>query len=327
MTKEALEKKLLEAFHYQEYYETNVAFAAQEIKERLIKGGKQPVFGIVLGSGLGDLADAISNKESIPYSEIPGFPKPTVAQHAGILHYGELEGVPVLALQGRKHYYEVADLPLNNGILQVVFPVHVLANLGVTHYFATNAAGGLRGDFDGVGTVMVISSHLNGGIPNPLLGRQYNFKRVGTEEKAWRFQPMNNAYDKELRLLLLKACEETVRCEKSKSRYLNLMSSACIGTYMALPGPSYETEAECIAFKRGLKVDAVGMSTVPEVIVARNRGMKAVGMSCITNIIASDGTNSTNHEEVTAVLNSKKIRARLTNSVLGFFNSFKKEYF
>ncbi|MBI4154051.1 purine-nucleoside phosphorylase [Candidatus Woesearchaeota archaeon] len=315
-----LEKTLLKAYEFQRAYETHVSNATAYIKNNLLRERKQPLFGLVLGSGLGDLADALSDKVSMDYAEIPSFPRTTVAQHAGTLHSGELEGVPVLCLKGRKHYYEVADLPFNNGILQAVFPVHVLAELGVRNYFATNAAGGLNPKFE-VGTLMVIHSHINGGIPNPLLGKQHNFKRADGEN-VWRFQPMNNAYDKELRTLLYNACAETVKNEEQTEKTDKVKTS--LGTYLAVTGPSYETEAECLAFKHGWGADAVGMSTVPEVIIARNRGMKAVGMSCITNVIASDGTNATNHEEVAGVLNSKKVRGRLTNSVLRFFHSFKK---
>ena len=186
--------------------------------------------------------------------------------------------------------------------------MHVLAELGVKNYFATNATGGLNRNYN-VGDMMVISSHINM-IPNPLLGRHHNFTRVDNRERAWRFQPMNGEYDAELRSLLLKA---------GSGKAINH------GKYLAVTGPSYETKAECLAFRDGMHADAVGMSVAPEVIVARNRGMRCVGMSCITNKIAADGTNATNHEEVKAILESKEVRSRLANTVANFFALYRKE--
>lgn len=298
-------RQLEDALDFRDYYEVKVTPAVEYIAKRL--GNCKPVFGIVLGSGLGDLADSIDKPEVIPYGDIPFFPTTTVPGHEGKILIGNLEGVPVIGLKGRKHYYEVADEPFNTGILQAVFPVHVLANLGVKNYFATNAAGGLNTDYH-VGDIMVISSHINM-LPNPLLGRHHEFKRVDDGSRVWRFQPMNSAYDPALREMLLRAGE------KHKPHVHE-------GVYLALPGPSYETEGECIAFRQGLKADAVGMSTTPEVIVARNRGMKTVGMSCITNAIAADGTNATNHEEVKAILDSAEVKDRLASTVKDFFRRY-----
>ena len=228
--------------------------------------------------------------------------------HEGTLIVGKLEGVPVIGLKGRKHYYEVADQLYNNGILQTVFPVHVLAELGVPNYFVTNAAGGLNQSYS-VGDAMIIRSHINL-LPNSILGRQKKFLRLdGTP--VWRFQPMNDAYDPHLREMLL-----------NQNRFGPHVHE---GVYLAVTGPTFETEAESIAFRNGLFADAVGMSTAPEVIVARNRGMKAVGFSCITNKIAADGTNATNHEEVKAILDSEDVRKRLESLVCGFFAEYRKE--
>lgn len=263
-------------------------------------------FGLTLGSGLGDLAEKIKVTAEFDYSEIPHFPTTTVAGHEGKLIIGKLAGIPVIGLKGRKHFYEVADLPNNEGILQTVFAVHVLAELGVKNYFVTNAAGGLNIDYE-VGDLMIIKSHINF-LPNPLLGQHFAFTRVDNGQTIERFQPMNGAYDEKLR-------------QKLSLASLEFKKNIHQGTYLAVTGPTYETEAECIAFRDGLKADAVGMSTTPEVIVARNRGMKVVGLSCITNKIAKDGTNATNHEEVKAILESSEVKNRLSTIVTKFFES------
>lgn len=191
-------------------------------------------------------------------------------------------------------------------MLQVVFGVHVLAELGVPNYFSTNAVGGLNLNY-AVGDIMIIRSHINL-IPNPLLGREHNFKRLDGR-KTSRFEPMNDAYDPELRALL----------EKAGEKYAGHVHT---GRYLALTGPTYETEAECVAFRDGLFVDAVGMSTAPEIIVARNRGMKTIAFSCITNTITADGTNATNHEEVVKTLDSPEVKERLTGTVRNFFRLY-----
>ncbi len=281
------------------HYEEKVAEAVYFLQKRV---HLQPKFGVVLGSGLGNLAEAITTYDIIPYQEIPHFPTPTVEGHEGILIVGNLEGVEVIGLKGRKHYYEVADLPGNAGMLQVVFPVHVLAGLHVQNYFVTNAAGGLDQKYN-VGDVMLIKSHINH-LPNPLLGRKHNFVRVDTGKPVERFQPMNGAYDKSLRDLLHEALG-------------NDWTHVHKGVYLAVTGPTYETEAECLAFRRSLGADAVGMSTAPEVIVAINRGMKVVGMSCITNKIDIDGTKMASQE---------KVLERLSTMVQKFFALYKQRF-
>jgi len=298
-------EELNRLYDFQQNYELKVRQAAKYLRP-LVEHYK-PEFGLVLGSGLGDLADAMDGVGSkVAYQGIPNFPTPSVEGHEGLMIFGKLEGVPVIALKGRKHYYEVADLPFNNGMLQVIFPVHVLAELGVKNYFVTNAAGGLNQNYE-VGDMMVIDSHINM-IPNALLGRHHHFARVDDGEQVERFQPMNGAYDENLRELLTIA-------GLNSNHYIHN------GTYLAVSGPTYETEGECLAF-RGMGADAVGMSTAPEVIVARNRGMNCVGMSCITNKIAKDGTNATNHEEVKAILESTEVRNRLTGTVANFFSLY-----
>ncbi len=301
-------EEIVQAMDLSMNYEQRVGDAAAFI-EQFFPHDFKPVFGIVLGSGLGDLADSIKTYSAIPYKDIPHFPQTTVPGHEGKLIVGELAGVPLIGLKGRKHYYEVADLLFNAGMLQVIFPVHVLAELGVKNYFATNAVGGLNKNYN-VGDIMVIDSHINT-IPNALLGKQHDFKRVDNGEQVLRFQPMNGAYDKDLSGLLLEA---------GRSHSKNLHQ----GKYLAVTGPTYETEAECVAF-RGMGADAVGMSITPEVIIARNRGMNCVGMSCITNKIAADGTNATNHKEVTETLNKKETRERLSGIVQNFFALYKEQ--
>lgn len=198
---------------------------------------------------------------------------------------------------------------MNIGMLQVTFPVHVLAELGVENYFVTNAAGGLNPNYK-IGDMMILKSHINL-LPNPLLGPQHNFKKLDGKPIE-RFQPMNEAYDKDLIALLKEAAAD----------YPNKVFE---GTYLAVTGPTYETNAECIAFRDGLKADAVGMSTAPEVIVARNRGMNCVGLSCITNVIKQDGTNATSHDEVKAVLDSPETKEMYANIIKNFFSPYNEE--
>ncbi|MFA4886669.1 MAG: purine-nucleoside phosphorylase [Candidatus Nanoarchaeia archaeon] len=294
-----------EAEDFERLYEERVRYASKSIKKKI--GSLHPSFAITLGSGLGDLADLITEKVEIEYSEIAHFPIPTVPGHAGKLVAGKLEGVPVLGLSGRTHYYEVADHPMNTGILKVVFPVHVLAELGIENYFVTNAAGGLNPDYQ-VGSMMLLRSHLNFHIPNPLMGRHMAFTKVNSDRRTDRFQPMNGAYDLTWREMLHEAAARSNAGVHS-------------GVYAAVTGPTYESEAESMMLKR-IGADAVGMSTAPEVVVARNRGMRVVGFSCITNKIASDGTNATSHDEVKAVLESEGVRARYSSTVKEFFRLY-----
>jgi len=292
---------------YQNTYENKVDEAVGYLNDFV---REKPEFGVTLGSGLGDLANEIDVSESIDYEQIPNFPVPTTEGHAGKLLIGELERVPIIGLSGRKHYYEVAGQPFNTGILQVVFPIHVLAGLGVPNYLATNATGGLNLNYQ-TGDLMIINSHISNLVPNPLLGRRMDFERIDGE-KVWPFQPMNGAYDPELRALLKQAGSEFRDHIKE-------------GTYVIVTGPTFETEAESVAFRDRWGADAVGMSIAPEVIVATNRGMKSVGLCCITNMITPDGTNATNHDEVQAILNSEKVRNRLSITVRNFFMLYREQ--
>lgn len=303
----------VKAFDYQYNYMKKVEQTVNFFRKEL--NGQQPVFGVTLGSGLGDLADSIEIDKIIKNTDIPNFFVPTTEGHAGNVILGKLEGIPIIGLQGRKHYYEVSHNLMNTGILQVVLPVHVLANLGVKNYFVTNAAGGLNTNYK-VGDIMIIDSHING-IPNPLLGEHYEFKRVDNGETVERFTGMEKAYDPEYRELLYTAA---TRNDLPEEKVHN-------GVYLALTGTCYETEAECLAFRDGANADAVGMSTTPEVIVARNRLMKCIGMSCITNEIEEDGTNAANHEEVKEVLESLEVRNRLSSTVRNFFGLYRERVY
>lgn len=239
---------------------------------------------LTLGSGLNSLAELIEPVARIPYGDIPHFPRTTVPGHEGTMIIGTLEGVPVIGLKGRKHYYEVADQRRPMDI--VTFPVHVAATLGCKLYIATNAAGGLNPSYK-VGDLMVIKSHIGLFQPSPLLGVYHDFGG------NIFFQPQSGEYDASLRKLF-KSIDPTIR----------------EGVYVAVTGHAYETQAECLML-RSIGADAVGMSTVPEVIAATNRGMKTFAVSMITNAIARDGTNATSHEEVMSVLNSKKTEEKL----------------
>lgn len=261
--------------------------------------GFRPVVALTLGSGLGKLAALIKPIAQISYSQIPHFPQTTVTGHEGTLIAGMLENVPVLGFKGRKHYYEVAHEP--DGMDQVVYPIHVAASCGCSHYIATNAAGGLNQKFS-LGDLMVISSHLDLFIRNPLLGSHHNFG-----ENLY-FQPQHGFYDKNLGQL-----------------FQNNQPHIHHGVYACLTGRTYESAADSMAL-RILGVDAVGMSTVPEIIIAANRGMKTLGISTITNIIAADGTNATNHEEVTAILNSPETENRLFTTYQTFFQKLSDSF-
>lgn len=222
---------------------------------------------ITLGSGLGHLADRIEQTAVIPYRDIPHFPVSTAVGHKGNLIVGTLDGAPVVAMQGRFHYYE--GYPME----KVTFHVRVFDLLGIDYLFVSNAAGGLNTSFR-VGDLMIITDHINW-LPNPLLGP--NIDRFGP-----RFPDMTRPYDREL-----------IRRAETFADRLGIPLRK--GVYVGWTGPSYETRAECkmLALLGG---DAIGMSTVPEVIVARHCGMKVFGMSCITNESFNDDPDYVNDE-------------------------------
>jgi purine-nucleoside phosphorylase len=219
------------------------------------KSALMPEIGIILGTGLGGLAREIAVEAEVPYAEIPGFPLSTVETHAGRLLLGRLGGRPVVAMQGRFHRYEGYDLQ------QVTFPVRVLHALGARTLIVSNACGGMN-PLWGPGDLVLLSDHINLLGDNPLVGP--NDERLGP-----RFPDMSAPYDPELRALARKAALE-----------LGIMLRE--GVYVAVPGPNLETRAE-YRMLRGLGADVVGMSTVPEVIVAGHQGMRAIGISIITD--------------------------------------------
>ncbi|WP_223702477.1 purine-nucleoside phosphorylase [Sutcliffiella deserti] len=234
------------------------------------KINQQPKIGLILGSGLGVLAEEIQNPVTIPYGEIPGFPVSTVEGHAGQLVIGELEGKDVVAMQGRFHFYEGYSME------KVTFPVRVMKYLGVEKLIVTNAAGGVNESFE-AGDLMIINDHINNMGTNPLIG-------PNDSDMGARFPDMSQAYCKELRKLAKNTAE-------------NLGLKVQEGVYVGNTGPSYETPAE-VRMLRTLGGDAVGMSTVPEVIIAQHSGMKVLGISCISNMAAGILDQPLTHDEV-----------------------------
>lgn len=237
--------------------------------------GFKPKLGIILGSGLGAFADSLERAISIDYGELPDFPVSSVHGHAGRLVLGFRGAVPIVAMQGRVHFYEGYQP------WQVAFPARVLGKLGISHLTVTNAAGGINLGFK-VGDLMALTDHLNLSGFNPLIGK--NADALGP-----RFPDMSHAYTPDaLEVLRASAKAEGVTLRE--------------GVYASLAGPSYETPAE-IRMLRTLGADAVGMSTVPEVIVASHMGIKVTGISCITNLAAGISKKALSHDEVSETAN------------------------
>lgn len=234
--------------------------------------------GVILGSGLGDYAEALEDAVKLPYSEIPGFPRSTVAGHAGMWCCGTLYGKRVVMMQGRFHYYE------GYGMKDVTLPVRVMQKIGVKTLVVTNSAGGVNLGYH-PGELMVIGDMFSMTAQNPLIGP--NLDAFGP-----RFPDMSCAFDKELRALAHECANEQGFALRE-------------GVYAQMTGPTYETPAE-IRMLRTLGADAVGMSTVPEVIVARHGGMRVLGISCITNMAAGILDQPLNHAEVTETANRVK---------------------
>jgi purine-nucleoside phosphorylase len=241
------------------------------------RAGTRPRVGVVLGSGLGSFADALSGPK-IPYAEIPGMPRPRVTGHPGNLCFGEVGGVPVACLQGRVHFYEGHDLAA------VVHGVRTLARLGATAVLLTNAAGGCDLSLR-AGDLMVVTDHVNFTGRSPLIGP--NDDALGP-----RFPDMSNAYDPLLREDLKLAARE-------------LGIDLREGIYAWLTGPSYETPAE-IRVLQTLGVSAVGMSTVPEVLALRHMGVRTAALSCITNLAAGLSATALDHKDVEEAARSRK---------------------
>ena len=232
--------------------------------------GEMPNIAIILGTGLGDLVNYIEIKKELDYHIIPNFPVSTVEGHSGKLIFGNLGGKYVMAMQGRFHYYEGYDMK------EVTFPVRVMKEIGVETLFVSNAAGGMNKEFR-VGDVMIITDHINLFPENPLRGKNYN-------ELGPRFPAMTEAYS---------AAYINMSDDIARDNDLRLMH----GVYVGTPGPTFETPAEYEYF-RIIGGDAVGMSTVPEVIVANHAGMKVFGVSVITDLGGKDIKEVPTHEEV-----------------------------
>lgn len=238
------------------------------IKEKI--GDKKPETAIILGSGLGVLKEEIEEKIVLKYKDIPNFPISTVQGHAGELIIGKLSGKEIIAMNGRFHYYEGYD------IKQTVFPIRVFALLGIKNIILTNAAGGINLDYK-PGDFMVINDHLSFFAESVLRGKN-------EDEFGVRFPDMSDVYDK----------EEIKRMKEIIKKHTG---TAIEGVYAYMKGPCFETPAEIKAL-RTLGADAVGMSTVPEAIVAKHSGIKVVAVSCITNMAAGVTNNKLSHEEV-----------------------------
>ncbi|VBB46894.1 Purine nucleoside phosphorylase 1 [uncultured Paludibacter sp.] len=234
-----------------------------------------PKTGIILGTGLGNLVIQITEKQEIPYENIPNFPISTVEGHSGKLIFGKLGDVKILAMQGRFHYYEGYDMK------QVTFPVRVMKALGIENLLVSNASGGMHPDFE-IGDLMIITDHINLFPEHPLRGK--NYKELGV-----RFPDMSDAYDKEL---IAKAKEI------AKRNNIKVVE----GVYVGTSGPTFETPAEYRYF-RICGGDAVGMSTVPEVIVANHAGIRVFGMSIITDLGVPGKIVEVSHEEVQEIGN------------------------
>lgn len=259
-----------------------VTEAAGFLGKRL-KGEASPTprLALILGSGLGEFADSMAQRVVIPFSAIPHFPHSSVPGHLGNFVFGKVGSAPVLCLQGRVHYYEGYDMKA------VTFPVRVLGIMGITRLIVTNAAGGINPQFR-PGDLMLIRDHISSFVPNPLVG-------LNQEQFGRRFPDMSEAYSRRLKML-------ATRCGK------RLKTRLREGVYVGVTGPSYESPAE-IQMLKCLGADAVGMSTVPEVIVARHMGMDCLGISSITNLAAGISKTPLSHREVLEA--GEQVRPRL----------------
>lgn len=253
---------------------------------------KIPDFAVILGSGLGSLVNEIENKITIKYSEVPFFPESTVAGHAGEFVAGYIGSKYIIAMNGRFHFYE------GYGLQEVTFPVRVMRALGIENLLVTNAAGGMNPDFE-AGNLMIITDHINMLSANPLIGKNYG-------ELGPRFPDMSQPYNRGL-----------IKLAEDLSDKLNIKVQK--GVYVAVTGPNYETPAE-LRMLRTIGGDAVGMSTIPEVIVANHSGMKVLGISCITDMAIADNLEPLDHEKVMETANRAKdnfvslVKAIIVNS-------------
>ncbi|TCP69915.1 purine-nucleoside phosphorylase [Baia soyae] len=268
--------------------QSNIREATEWIQSKI---QVQPKIGLILGSGLGVLAGEVENPVKLPYNDIPHFPQSTVEGHAGELVVGMLEDQPVLVMAGRFHLYE------GHPLTSVTFPIRVMKALGVDTIIVTNAAGGVNTSYE-PGDLMLIKDHINMTFQNPLIG-------PNDPEQGVRFPDMSTAYDPELREMARKvATEQGVKFQE--------------GVYIGLLGPTYETPAE-IRMCRFLGGDAIGMSTVPEVIVARHAGIRCLGISCISNMAAGILEQPLSHDEVMET--TELVRSQFINLVKGILRN------
>ncbi len=251
---------------------------------------KRPHIGIILGSGIGELANEIVAEVKIPYSDIPNFPVSTVKGHDGQLIFGKLNGVDIVAMQGRFHYYEGYNMQ------EVTMPIRVMKLLGIQYLFVSNASGGVNPNFE-VGDIMFITDHINL-MPNPLIG-------ANIDEHGPRFLDMSEAYDSKL-----------LNSAKRIARHNGIYYQS--GVYAAVTGPTYETPAE-YKYIHVLGADAVGMSTVPEVIVARHMGLPIFAVSVISDLGVDGKIIEISHKEVMAAV------ARVTPKLITLFKQLVKE--
>ncbi len=247
----------------------------------------KPEIGIVLGTGLGNFANQIENQQIIPYEEVPNFPVSTVLGHQGQLIFGKVKDKNVVALKGRFHYYEGYSMQ------EVTFPIRVLASLGIKYLFLSNASGGTNPDFS-VGDIMIIEDHINLTGQNPLIGP--NDERLGP-----RFPDMSEVYDKKLISMAMDVAKEREIPYKK-------------GVYAAVTGPNYETPAE-YRYIRKIGADAVGMSTVPEAIVARHAGLPCFAVSVISDLGVEGKIEKITHEGVIDA--ASLAEPRMTRMILG----------
>jgi purine-nucleoside phosphorylase len=256
-------------------YFNDVSEAAQFLRAKL--GRLRPHLGIVLGSGLGAAAGAVHEPVIVPYETIPHFPKSTVEGHSGRLVAGTLGGTPVVVLQGRVHFYE------GYSAREVTFPMRVLGALGVRAVILTNAAGGIAGGYK-IGQLVLIADHINMMGWNPLVGPNEPRFAFDQPNSGLRFFDMSEAYSKRLRQVAMQIAELEGEVLEE-------------GVYLAVSGPSFETPAEIRAF-RAMGATLVGMSTVPETVVARHMGIEVLGISCVTNLAAGLSATPLSHGEV-----------------------------
>jgi len=270
-----------------ESYENKVREATDFVRSRI---NDQPYIGLIMGTGLGESADSMEKAVSIDYHHIPQFPVSTVPTHKGRLISGRMKGKPLLAMQGRFHYYEGYSMK------EVTFPVRLMQMLGVKTLILSNASGGINPLFD-AGDIMVITDHINLTGGNPLIG-------PNVDDWGPRFPDMTQVYDRTLMVMAeTTALENNIRVQK--------------GVYVGLPGPSLETRAE-IRFLKTIGADAVGLSTIPEVIAAAHAGMTILGLSVITNMNLPDNPKPCQVDEIIA--NAERTAPRLQaiiNGVIG----------